>query len=357
LKLFIDNSFETQRAATLWGKITTSWEKSSLKTCNSIEHAEIILITLTDLKGDYFKTIDLIAQSKKYAALADKVFVFDQFDMAIGLFPGIYASLRSDLFRRSRHRTGCYIQSLNEFITFKESDCDIRYLFSFQGNATSRVRNRLFSADFNRNDVLIEYKQPRGGRIGGGREEDDNLPQVIEFKRRYAEIIACSKFVLCPRGYGASSIRLFETMQSGRVPVIISDAWVPFYNIEWSKFSLRVREKDIAKLPEICLDAADQWVTMALGARRAWEEWFSHKGLAKLIETSLLDIKQTRKWPERLVRSLDWPLRRSLTQGRDLAVRLRSALRKKLYPSVPMSNFQARVRNSPTLPQEKKQVN
>jgi len=327
LKIFIDNSFETPWAIAQWQKIIGSWKESSLAICDSIEDADVILITLTGPKGDYARIIDFIAQSTKYSALAEKVFVFDQFDPAVGLFPGIYASLRRYLFSQSRHRTGCYLQSLNEFITYREPDCEgwIRYLFSFQGNASSRVRNRLFLTEFGRNDVLIERKRPPGGRIAGGHENDDSSPEVVEFKRQYAEVITRSKFILCPRGHGTSSVRLFETMQSGRVPVIISDAWVPFSNIEWSRFALRIREKDIANLPDICLDATSHWITMALEARRTWEEWFSPRGLAKLIETSILDIKRTRKCPERLLRPFDWPVRRSLVKGRYLAVRSYSA--------------------------------
>ena len=327
LKIFIDNSFETPWTIVQWQKITDSWKESSLAICGSIEDADVILITLTGPKGDYARVIDFIARSKRYSVLAEKVFVFDHFDDALGLFPGIYASLRSYLFSQSRHRTGCYIQSLNEFITYKEPDSEgwIRYLFSFQGNASSRVRNRLFLTDFGRNDVLIERKRPPGGRIAGGHDEDDSSSKVVEFKRQYAEVITRSKFILCPRGHGTSSVRLFETMQSGRVPVIISDAWVPCSNIEWSRFSLRVREKDIANLPDICLDATSHWITMALEARRTWEEWFSPRGLAKLIETSILDIKRTKKCPERLLRPFDWPLRRSFVKGRHLAVRSYSA--------------------------------
>jgi hypothetical protein len=192
-------------------------------------------------------------------------------------------------------------------------------LFSFQGNATAGVRNNLFATDFGRKDVLIE-------RAKGCPGHDWNSPsELVEFKKQYAEVITRSKFVLCPRGIGTSSCRLFETMQSGRVPIIISDAWVPCSNIEWSKFSLRVREKDIANLPNICLDASDHWPTMAQEARKTWEEWFSHRGLARLIETSILDIQRARKYPERLLRSFDWPLRRSLARARHLAVRSYSA--------------------------------
>jgi exostosin family protein len=336
LKVFIDNSFETPWERARWQKIIGSWDGSSLIICDSMEGSDVILITLTGPKDDYARAIDAIVQSEKYAVQAEKVFVFDPNDRAIGLFPGIYASLGSYLFSHKRHRTGCYLPSFNEFIIYKDPDDGgwIRYLFSFQGSGNSLVRRRLFLTDFGRNDVLIERREPAGGRMAGGipgTVEDtfwESSPAMMEFKRQYAEVITRSKFVLCPRGYGSSgSYRVFETMRSGRVPVIISDRWVPWSNIEWSKFSLRVREKDIASLPNICLEASGHWVTMALEARKTWEAWFSDRGLAKLIETSILDIRRTRKYPERLLRLFDWPLRRSLAQGRHLALRSYSAAR------------------------------
>lgn len=315
LRLFVDNSFETPWALSQWQKIIHIWkENSSLIVCDSIRDADAVLITLADPSGDYAGIIESIAVSKSYSALADKLFVFDTQDTPLGLFPGVYASLRSYLFTHSRHKTGCYIQSFNEFISHTEPAlANIKYLFSFQGNLTSGVRKTLFSTDFGRNDVLIGRTPPFWDRIGS--------QEMAEFKRRYADVVARSQFVLCPRGIGTSSFRLFETMQSGRVPVIISDGWVPCANIEWSKFSLRVREKDIGCLPDICLDANSCWAAMALEARRIWEEWFSHLGLAKLIEASIQDIRRTRKFSERIVRTFDWPMRRLLAQGRGLAVR------------------------------------
>ena len=50
--------------------------------------------------------------------------------------------------------------------------------------------------------------------------------------------------MICPRGWGSSSIRLFEVMEMGRVPVIISDAWVNEAP-KWADFSVRVSEADV----------------------------------------------------------------------------------------------------------------
>jgi hypothetical protein len=68
-------------------------------------------------------------------------------------------------------------------------------------------------------------------------------------KRIMGIFIAWSKFVLCPRGYACSRWRLFETMMAGRVPVIISDQWVPPEGPAWERFSVRVSQKHVAQPP------------------------------------------------------------------------------------------------------------
>ena len=55
---------------------------------------------------------------------------------------------------------------------------------------------------------------------------DSKAPVFEERRHRFREVLEASKFVLCPRGQGTSSIRLYETLASGRVPVIIADDWV-----------------------------------------------------------------------------------------------------------------------------------
>ena len=72
-----------------------------------------------------------------------------------------------------------------------------------------------------------------------------------ESRARYVGSIKDSAFVLCPRGGGTSTFRLFETMMLGRVPVILSDQWVPRVGPDWESFSLRVMERDVSKVPRL----------------------------------------------------------------------------------------------------------
>ena len=107
----------------------------------------------------------------------------------------------------------------NEYISYQDpaDQSQIQYLFSFQGNTTARVRERLFAAEFGGAPVLVERTQPGAKSV---RDFWDKIgsPEVAEFKRRYAEVMRRSKFVLCPRGVGTSSYRLYETLESGFIP-------------------------------------------------------------------------------------------------------------------------------------------
>ena len=90
----------------------------------------------------------------------------------------------------------------------------------------------------------------------------------LDYDRRYAELTKASKFVLCPRGLSVSSIRLFETMRMGRAPVILSDEWVPPAGPRWEKFSIRINEKQFARIPTLLEQRESEAVAMGEIARR-----------------------------------------------------------------------------------------
>lgn len=319
MRLFMETGHESDWARGQWRALAETWQRAGhLELASSMERADTILITLADCKAPYSEAIDAIARSGAYAEQPDKSFVFDTQDTPLGLYPGLYCSLRRLLFSAARHRTSCYMQSFNEYIGPATDGAapEFRYLFTFQGNLTSKTRGQLFATDFGRDDVLIERTQPFWTDTGGH----------AAFKQQYAQKILQSRYVLCPRGIGTSTFRLFETMQSGRVPVILSDAWVPPAGIDWNAFSLRVPERDIARLPEICTEALPRWDAMAREGRRVWQEWFSPAGMGKLVRTSIEDIRRTRRLGERVYR-LGWPLRRGMAGSRQMAARLVAKLR------------------------------
>lgn len=70
---------------------------------------------------------------------------------------------------------------------------------------------------------------------------------VNEFK----DLLARSRFSLCPRGYAANSIRFYESLQAGAIPVLVSDTALLPNGFDWDSCCLRVAENDVANIPTI----------------------------------------------------------------------------------------------------------
>jgi hypothetical protein len=190
-----------------------------------------------------------------YKAFPDRCAVYDEEDTYLPLVPGVYCSARSDEHTRAgRVFSYAYLsrngRHLNPYLAETPGPAprvraiEKRYLFSFQGGSTSLVRKRLFNQRFNRADVLIED-------TSSFHNWDESQPDRSRRQLHYAETIAASHFVLCPRGAGAGSIRFFEVMAAGVAPVLISDDYELPQGPAWERFLIRVAEKDISRLPGI----------------------------------------------------------------------------------------------------------
>jgi hypothetical protein len=203
---------------------------------------------------------------------AEKVYVYDERDFPVFTFPGAYVSAKASWAGR-RIAAGAPYPSLPKSLR-RNTDPSPDLLFSFMGSRTHRVRERVLGLKHQRGlleDTTAPVHAPTRG-MGAPLDE-------------YARVIARSKFVLCPRGHGPSSFRLYETLWAGRVPVVISDAWVPPPRIDWSRCVVRVPEREVSDIParlERCepawgdMVAAGSEVTRAhLAEDRLWHHYAS----------------------------------------------------------------------------------
>ncbi|MFL6530832.1 MAG: exostosin family protein, partial [Chthoniobacterales bacterium] len=126
-----------------------------------------------------------------------------------------------------------------------------------------------------------------------------------EYHRAYADVTKATKFVLCPRGIGASTIRLYETMRMGRAPVILSDSWVAPDGPRWDEFSIRIPESDVSQIPRLLEARESDAVAMGERAHAAWQEWFADDVVFHRAVESCLAIRARRHLPETLAR---WPV-------------------------------------------------
>jgi Exostosin family len=120
-------------------------------------------------------------------------------------------------------------------------------------------------------------------------------PNRDRFTTEYAEAILDSQFILCPAGHGPSTYRLFEAM---RVPVILSDEWVPPPGPRWNEFSLQIPERLVDEVPSILSVFSDRHEAMGRQARVAWEEWFAKPVCFHRLIDLCIDIQATplRPW-------------------------------------------------------------
>tara|TARA_B100002052_G_C15733449_1_gene529790 strand:+ start:52 stop:933 length:882 start_codon:yes stop_codon:yes gene_type:complete len=70
--------------------------------------------------------------------------------------------------------------------------------------------------------------------------------------KMFRKLTSQSIFTLCPRGYGPTSFRLYESINLGSIPIYISDDFLLPYQdkIEWDKLALLIKHDDIDSIHE-----------------------------------------------------------------------------------------------------------
>lgn len=96
---------------------------------------------------------------------------------------------------------------------------------SFVGSATNSVRNK----------ALQYFHSKPGYSINAFHWKPD---VSVDQQKLFIDQTSRSRFTLCPRGYGATSYRLYEAMQLGSIPIYISDKlMLPWKDeIDWNSF-------------------------------------------------------------------------------------------------------------------------
>jgi hypothetical protein len=197
-------------------------------------------------------------------------------------------------------------------------------LFSFAGRESHRVRRQLFAQKFNRPDVLVEDTS----RYYHFADDPGNRARV---RHDYWQMAARSKYALCPRGAGLSSMRIFEMMETGVPPVIVADDWLPPLGPSWKEFALFVPEREISSIYEKVKVHEREYADRGRLARQAWEQYFSPENYWSFILRSIRRIQENQRCPELLyARSL--PLLAVQEWGRQTrirtSIRLKSGLKK-----------------------------
>lgn len=123
--------------------------------------------------------------------------------------------------------------------------------------------------------------------LGGAQLPDGsvNIEVMSTVRKEYVRNMVESDYIVCARGGGNFSYRLYETLSCGRIPVFIdTDCVLPYHSdIDWKRYCVWVDEQEVDLIAERVAEfheslAPDGFVELQKQCRRLWEEWLSPVG-------------------------------------------------------------------------------
>ena len=125
---------------------------------------------------------------------------------------------------------------------------------------------------------------------GGSQTDELRTKTTLE----YYDNLVNSDYVLCIRGTGNFSVRLYESLMMGKIPVFVNtDCLLPFpTRIDWKKHMVFVEFDNRQNLATIILDfhkqlSNDAFEQIQIANRMLWKETLSIDGIFKIIENDL----------------------------------------------------------------------
>ena len=258
---------EIQHEREIKNLLTQRFQFSNHQLAKSTEEADLIL-----LLGDFGRNAYRLLNNPIYRRHPERCAVYTESDDYLPLVPGVYCSAAADAHTRAGWIfTHSYVSAsgryANPFVSNTERGAKT-LLCSFLGGSTSMVRKRLFKTSFGRADIVVENTNAYHHWDTSQRDREDR-------QRHYAETIAASHFVLCPRGAGTGSIRLFEVMKAGVAPVLLADKYPLPPGIPWNDFLIRIPERDLHRIPEMLESQVGSSDERGKKARQIWLDHFS----------------------------------------------------------------------------------
>lgn len=247
--------------------------------------ADLILFVETSIHGG--KYFELVRSHQVYRRNVERSYVYCATDKIVPLVPGVFVSLEERWNWPSWVRPGHYVSvklrdGAHDILVPREPD----FLFSFVGSSRTHPVRR----------EVLKLQHPEAELLDTSKRTSSQVTEPDDSARwqAFAAGIQNSAFVLCPRGGGTATFRLFETMMLGRVPVIISDQWVPPTGPAWDRCSIRIPEHQVRAIPSLLDQHREQAANMGSAARQAWLEWFSPEVSFHRIIESCLALRESR---------------------------------------------------------------
>ncbi len=242
------------------------------------ESAAIVLAPIR--MGGYGPFFEKLRRSPIYRRYAAKLVAYSPEEGQFPALRGLYPSVSRKWALRGWALPAHYISAHIHRFAFQRDEILAKdLLFSFVGSSrTHPLRER-----------IVQWRHPSAVLIDASARNDAaywwEKPNKDQLLATYRDVMRRSRFVICPRGVSASSIRLFEAMEAGAVPVIVADDLELPLGPEWERCSLRVREAEIDDVPQLVERCQEHATEMGLAARYAWETYFSPEATVGSVVT------------------------------------------------------------------------
>jgi hypothetical protein len=164
--------------------------------------------------------------------------------------------------------------------TYLNQKIEKKYLASFIGSDTHFLRNQLHN--LYKNDEEFYFRTKQWNPV-----INQNELEV------FFDVTQQSKFCLCPRGYGLTSFRLYESFQLNSVPVYISDVfWLPFTeDIDWKRLCVFISPNELPNLKNILNDISEESYNEMLSyGKECWEKYFKIDNMVNHIYKQIKKI-------------------------------------------------------------------
>jgi len=279
MKLFLTSAYTTHTGLDTLRTCARLDTRKHHFICDEPDDADaIVFVENTQFNDVFFRQL---THHRLLQEFPDKVFMYNEMDRPWDVLPGLYCCMPRRHINPRKHRAFAYLSTPNPYInTIYQKAPARRWLYSFMGSMSHACRR-----------PIMRLQHPDGyvQDTSDFNVWKSNSNEMEVRGRTYADILGASQFVLCPRGIGTSSIRLYETLEAGRVPVIISDHWVPPAETDWS-FAIQIEERRIGSIPGLLSALVNEAEERGAAARQAWANSYAPYTLFNTVGNSIESI-------------------------------------------------------------------
>ena len=132
-----------------------------------------------------------------------------------------------------------------------------KYLYSFMGGVQpgylTNIRKNIFTMKHSEDTLIINtgdwhYNTTVYSNKQNFKNELNIDQNHVNKTKKYNETLINSRYSLCPSGSGPNSIRFWESIACGCIPVLLADTLELPHNIEWENAIVILEEKNISNV-------------------------------------------------------------------------------------------------------------